>query len=188
MFLSRGVWQTIEGLQDPDLKQLVSCLPDTLLNSSTTAKYMRAFMRWKTWAQPRREVTVFPIEEVHFAFYLQHLADTTKSKATVEEAVNAISWRHQLAGQPTINTSAFVHDTVVGLQQKGSVYCTTVKAARMQVEFLSSQNNESFLSCMQLYRSMRSRGAVVHPCCSRGWSCTSVCCSASIDTDLLSVL
>ena len=99
MFLSRGVWQTIEGLQDPDLKQLVSCLPDTLLNSSTTAKYMRAFMRWKTWAQPRREVTVFPIEEVHFAFYLQHLADTTKSKATVEEAVNAISWRHQLAGQ-----------------------------------------------------------------------------------------
>ena len=95
----------------------------------------------------------------HFAFYLQHLADTTKSKATVEEAVNAISWRHQLAGQPTINTSAFVHDTVVGLQQKGSVYCTTVKAARMQVEFLSSQNNESFLSCMQLYRSMRSRGS-----------------------------
>ena len=85
-------------------------------------------MRWKTWAQPRREVTVFPIEEVHFAFYLQHLADTTKSKATVEEAVNAISWGHQLAGQPTINTSAFVHDTVVGLQQKGSVYCTTVKA------------------------------------------------------------
>ena len=33
--------------------------------------------------------TIFPVEEVHFALHLQYLVDTTKSKATVEEAVNA---------------------------------------------------------------------------------------------------
>ena len=27
--LSKGVWQTIEGLQDPDLKRLAMCLPGT---------------------------------------------------------------------------------------------------------------------------------------------------------------
>ena len=51
--LSKGVWQTIEVLQDPDLKRLAKCLPDTLLQgkaNSTTTKYVRGFMKWKAWA------------------------------------------------------------------------------------------------------------------------------------------
>ena len=47
----------------------------------------------------------FPMHDVQFALYLQHLVDTTKSKATVEEAVNSISWAHQLAGMLPISTT-----------------------------------------------------------------------------------
>lgn len=75
-------------------------------------------MKWKMWAGQRSEVKLFPVDEVHFALYLQHVADTTNSRASVEEAVNAISWAHQLAGQPAINTSAFVRATLAGLQRK----------------------------------------------------------------------
>ena len=115
------MWQTIEGIQDPDLKRLATCLPDTLLQGradSTTTKYVRAFTRWKTWAGQRREVKIFPVDEVHFALYLQHVAEATKSRSAVEEAVNAISWAHQLAGQPTISASGFVRATLAGLQRK----------------------------------------------------------------------
>ena len=116
-----GVWQEVAELQDPELKRLASCLPDTMLSSrasSTVAKYLRAFIRWKRWAQQSNEVTVFPAGEVHFALYLQHLGETTHSRATVEEALNAISWAHQLAGQAPISASAFVRATVAGLQRK----------------------------------------------------------------------
>ena len=44
----------------------------------------------------RKEVTVFPVGEVHFALYLQHLGETVRSKSAVEEAVNAIGWLHQM--------------------------------------------------------------------------------------------
>ena len=75
-------------------------------------------MRWKKWAKQKSEVTVFPAGEVHFALYLQHLGETIRSKSAIEEALNAISWAHQLAGHPPINTFAFVHATVAGLQRK----------------------------------------------------------------------
>ena len=75
-------------------------------------------MKWKAWAGPRIEVKIFPVDKVHFALYLQHVANTTNSRASVEEAVNAISWAHQLAGLPPISSSAFVRATLAGLQRK----------------------------------------------------------------------
>ena len=119
--LSGGVWRTMEGLQDPDLKRLATCLPDTILHGradSTTTKYVRAFTKWRTWAGQKKEVKTFPVDEVHFALYLQYVAESTKSRSAVEEAVNSVSWAHQLAGQPTISTSAFVRVTLAGLQRK----------------------------------------------------------------------
>ena len=75
-------------------------------------------MKWKAWAGQRIEVKILPVDEVHFALYLQHVANTTNSRASVEEAVNAISWAHQLAGLPPISSSAFVRATLAGLQRK----------------------------------------------------------------------
>ena len=84
---------------------------------STTTKYLYAFQRWKRWAEPRDEVTVFPVGEVHFALYLQHLGETTQSKSSVEEAVNAVGWVHQIFGLPSISASPFVRATLAGLQR-----------------------------------------------------------------------
>ena len=72
---------------------------------STTSKYLYAFLRWKSWADTHREVVVFPVRETDFALYLQHLSDTVGSKSTVEKAVNAVGWVHQLSGYPTLAES-----------------------------------------------------------------------------------
>ena len=90
-----GVWKTLADLEGPEFKKLAASLPGTVMHSradSTTRKYMRAFQHWQAWAKPRGEVAVYPVRDVHFALYLQHLANTTKSKAAVDEAVNAINW------------------------------------------------------------------------------------------------
>ena len=103
------------------MKRLAESLPNTVLHSradGTTKKYLYAFQRWKQWALPRREVAVFPVGEVPFALYLQHLGETVKSKSAVEEAVNAVSWVHQLSGLPAVTESPFVRATLSGLQRR----------------------------------------------------------------------
>ena len=63
-----GVWKTLRDLQDPELKLLVSSLPDTVLHSwtnSTVSKYLGVFHCWKDWAE--QKVVVYPVQEVHFA-------------------------------------------------------------------------------------------------------------------------
>ena len=77
-----GIWAELSELQDPELKRLADSLPSTVLHSradSTVGKYGHAFRRWKTWAEARSEVFVFPVREVHFALYLQHVGDTIHS-------------------------------------------------------------------------------------------------------------
>ena len=119
--LTSGVWMELAKLQDPELRRLAEALPDTVLHSradGTTKKYLYAFQRWRQWAGLRREVAVFPVQEVHFALYLQHLGETVQSKSAVEEAVNAVSWVHQISGLPAVTASPFVRATLSGLQRK----------------------------------------------------------------------
>ena len=119
--LTTGVWQELAELKDPELRRLAESLPETVLHSradSTTKKYLNAFQRWKTWAVERQEVTVFPVQEVHFALYLQHVGEASRSKSAVEEAVNAVSWVQQISGLQPISQSPFVRATLSGLQRK----------------------------------------------------------------------
>ena len=119
--LTGGIWESLHAVQDSELKRLAETLPDTLLQSrasSTTAKYSRAFQRWKEWTTQHAEVKVFPVDELHFCLYLQHLGESTKSKATVEEAVNAVAWVQQLAAHQPISSSSLVRATLAGLQRK----------------------------------------------------------------------
>ena len=116
-----GVWCDLAKLQDPELRRLEESLPETVMHSradSTTRKYIYAFQRWRPWAEERCEVAIFPIQEVHFALYLQYFGEVSTSKSAVEEAVNAISWVQQIAGLPSIAESPFVHATLSGLQRK----------------------------------------------------------------------
>ena len=113
-----GVWEVLKELQDPVLKSLAASLKITVLAGrapTTTTKYMYAFLRWKHWAELQDEI---PASEVHVALYLQHLGDTTRSRSAVEEAVNSISWAHQLAGYPAMSESGFVRIVLDGLQRQ----------------------------------------------------------------------
>ena len=118
--MTGSVWDTIQQAEDPELKRLARTLPDTLLRGradSTTRKYLGAFGRWKKWARQRQGVEVYPISEAHFTLYLQHLAEASKSKAAVEEAVNAISWIQQLANDQPVSAAPIVKATLSGLQR-----------------------------------------------------------------------
>ncbi|KAL5506337.1 hypothetical protein EMCRGX_G007955 [Ephydatia muelleri] len=55
-----------------------------------TKKYLGAFQRWKIWADARQGVPSFPVQELHLVLYMQHLSESTESKATVEEAAHAL--------------------------------------------------------------------------------------------------
>ena len=57
---------------------------------------MGAFRRWKSWAS-NQSFKVLPAPEQHVALYLQHVAETSSSRAVVEEAVYALAWAHDLA-------------------------------------------------------------------------------------------
>jgi integrase len=115
------VWEELTKMQDPQLKVLVEVLTNTVMKSradSTMKKYVRAFQRWKQWAASKEEIQVFPIRLTHLAKYLQHLALESQSRAAVEEAVNASSWVHQLAGLAPLGQEPIVKMVVAGLQRE----------------------------------------------------------------------
>lgn len=119
--LAMGMWDTLAGYQQSDLRTLADSLQSTVLSSrapSTTSKYLYGFSRWKTWAQAHDGVVTFPAREAEFAMYLQHVGNVTASKAAVEEAVNTISWAHHLAGYPDMSESPFVRMVLDGLQRQ----------------------------------------------------------------------
>jgi len=71
-------------------------------------------------------LTTFPAKDHHVVLYLQHLAETTGSKAAVEETVYAIAWAHNLASTPS-PTESSVKATLEGLSkasdQEGAHHC-----------------------------------------------------------------
>lgn len=137
--MTGGLWAEMADLHDPELRRLAESLPSTILHSradSTITKYGCAFQRWKSWAQARGEVKVFPVSEVHFALYLQHLGEKLKSWSAVQEAVNAISWVNQLSGISPIAQSPFVQATLAGL--KRSLAKPKVKKEPVTVDMLAA--------------------------------------------------
>ena len=124
MFLTVDVrksqpWQCFEELRDPELKRLAEMLPETILQcraTSTTRKYLGAFRRWRQWAM-RHQLIPFPVKEHDLALYLQHVAEATKSKAAVEEAVYSMTWAHNLASVSSPAGSLLVKTTLEGLRR-----------------------------------------------------------------------
>ena len=87
-------------IDDPELKELAESLPAIALQSkapATVKKYAGGFSRWKRWAKSKPGVEAFPAKPFQFALYLAFLIQSSKTSAPVEEAVNSLSWAHQLA-------------------------------------------------------------------------------------------
>ena len=135
---AHGSWRLLDELDDPELQALACKLPATILRSradSTVIKYLRAFRRWKTWASSKGLEPV-PAKPHLFALYLQHLGEETKSKATVEEACNAVSWVHASAGLSSPSVDPFVKATLEGLQR--SLAKPVVKKEPVTVDMLEA--------------------------------------------------
>ena len=97
---NKGLWNEVDELQHPKLQELAKSLPDVVLRGkalSTAKKYSGAFCRWKKWASSKPEVCILPTKPLHIALYLNFLIQQGRSAALVEEAVNALSWVHQVA-------------------------------------------------------------------------------------------
>ena len=79
---------------------MAEALPAIALRSKAPAavmKYAGGFSRWKKWAATKPGIEAFPAKPFQFALYLAFLTQSAKTSAPVEEAVNYISWAHQLA-------------------------------------------------------------------------------------------
>ena len=114
-----GTWKDLKTLEDQDLQELAAKLPSTVGRSradSMVRKYLGAFKRWKVWAT-EHGFRPIPARDFQVALYLQHLGDTSKSKAAVEEACNALAWVHFTSGLPAPTSSPFVQATLKGLQR-----------------------------------------------------------------------
>ena len=89
-----GAWPLLSNQEDPELRRLAKALPTKVLRSkadNTTKKYLGAYQHWKTWADARQGVPSFPVQELHLVLYMQHISESTESKAAIEEAVHALS-------------------------------------------------------------------------------------------------
>lgn len=120
IFCRSDVWQELDNFEDPELKELAKCLPDVVLRSkapSTVKKYSRAFLRWKEWAGQKSEVVCFPANSVQVSLYLTYLIQKSTSSSPVEEAVNAISWAHQLACVSDPTKSDMVKHVLAGAKR-----------------------------------------------------------------------
>ena len=87
------------------------------------------------WAADHK-LAAFPVEGVYLTLYLQHLAEVKGSKAAVEEAVNSLSWAHNLAGITPPSASPIVQVALEGLRR--ALARPVCKKALFTVEILGA--------------------------------------------------
>ena len=79
--------------------------------------YSGAFLCWKTWAQQKYEVPYFPASQVQVSLYLTYLIQKASTSSPVEEAVNTISWAHQVALVDNPTQSDLVKQVLAGAKR-----------------------------------------------------------------------
>ena len=144
--LAHGSWEMINKMEDPELRDLASRLPNTILHShadSTVKKYRGAFRRWKTWAVAHKLLPI-PAKPHEFALYRQYLGEESKSKSAAEEACNALSWVHSTSGLASPATHPLVKATLSGLQR--SLARPVVKKEPMTIEMIEAVVQDAELS------------------------------------------
>ena len=85
----------------------------------------------------RHQLIPFPVKEHNLALYLQHVAEATKFKAAVEEAVYSMTLAHNLASVPSPAGSPLVTTTLEGLRK--ALAKPVSKKESITVEVLSRQ-------------------------------------------------
>ena len=151
---STGIWPLLKEFDDPELSQLASLLPATVLKSradSSVRKYAGSYRRWRSWAMAH-ELPPFPAKEHHVALYLQSIGQRLESKSAAEEAVNALAWVHSLAGLDSPTDKPFVQATLQGIRR---IWCKPVHkrkpmTAEMLADMVHDTNRQPSLSNLRL--------------------------------------
>ena len=104
------MWKEIWEHQESELKWLAIALLQTVLGSrddSTTRKYTGAYNGWKAWEE-KHGLNGLLVDVSLFAFYLQHVGETTQSCASVGTAVDAVVWVQMFTGEETIAQNSII--------------------------------------------------------------------------------
>lgn len=120
LFSKSAAWRELDNFEDPELKELATLLPTVVFSSrapSTVKKYSGAFLRWKDWLTQKFEVECCPARPIQVSLYLTYLITKSSTSSPVEEAVNAISWAHQIACEDDPTQSAMVKQVVAGAKR-----------------------------------------------------------------------
>ena len=99
---------------------MAETLPTIALRSkapATVKKFAGGFSRWKKWATNKPGIDAFPAKPCQFALYLAFLTLSSKTSVPVEEAVNFISWAHQLAVVEDPADHPFVKQILAGAKR-----------------------------------------------------------------------
>ena len=114
------IWHELGEIEDPELQELAKSLPLVVLRSrapATVKKYSGAFLRWKNWTQTKGVEDCLPAKPLQIALYLTYLIQKSTTSAPVEEAVNAISWAHQVAVVEDPTQNELVKQVVAGAKR-----------------------------------------------------------------------
>ena len=84
---------------------------------STVKKYSGAFGRWKKWAASKPCLVAFPAKPIQVALYLSFLISKCRTSAPVEEAINALSWVHEVAVVEDPTTHPLVKQILAGAKR-----------------------------------------------------------------------
>ena len=104
-----------------ELQVLAGGITDILYHArapTTNVIYERAYKKWTQWADRFEEVNNLPADPYHVAIYLTDLAKKAVSFATINIALSALAWAHNLAGIDSPSKSHIVREVVQGIKRK----------------------------------------------------------------------
>ena len=96
--------------QNFELTSLAQNMEKTVIAArapSTVSFYSRSLNKWKEFADKYNFARYFPAEPGQVALFLQYMLESTKSHNSVQTALHALKWAHDLAGldSPTENAT-----------------------------------------------------------------------------------
>jgi len=113
------MWEELSSYESPELARLATAVSGSVIWSradNTAKKYLAAFRQWKGWAH-QHSLQAFPVKVAHLVLHMQSVADSTGSKAAVEEAYNAMAWIHAVGDCHSPTESQFSKTVLQGLQR-----------------------------------------------------------------------
>ncbi|KAK3099168.1 hypothetical protein FSP39_000438, partial [Pinctada imbricata] len=116
-----GRWKKIHREDDVRLKELASQIPDTILHSksaNTFKNYNYAFKLWCKWCAQFREVNSMPASDYHVSLYIISIMQSSGSVSKINQAIYAITWAHQIAGEDNPCETFMVKSVVEGAKRQ----------------------------------------------------------------------